>query len=281
MSGEYTKRFCCIGGDKRTEYMRRALVNVGWKESDPLQKGKLEFTNEDILILPIPSFSPDMTVRGAKDVNIRENDIFLCENIPKTVIGGVLPSGFIFKCEEKGVKVINITDRDDYAILNAVPTAEAAIMIALEQLPVSLWNTRVLVTGYGRVSQVLCDRLTAFGAKVTVAARKASDRAYAETRGAEGVDIRDIEDIVPERYRLIFNTVPFRLIDANFVSRLREDSLTVDLASLPGGCDTEAMKEYGRKWIHALSLPGRNAPETAGKILAQIIVKTVREEENA
>lgn len=280
MNGEYIKRFCCIGGDKRTEYMRRALIKVGWKESEPLKKGRLEFTDEEILILPIPSFSPDMTVRGTNGISINENDILLCENIPKTVFGGMLTSGFVFKCREKGVKVYNITDRDDYAILNAVPTAEAAIMIALEQLPVSLWNTRVLVTGYGRVSQVLCDRLTAFGAKVTVAARKAADRAYAETRGAEGVDIRDIEDVMPERYRVIFNTVPFRLIDAEFISRMREDSLTVDLASLPGGCDTEAMKQYGRKWIHALSLPGRNAPETAGNILAQIIVKTVWEEEN-
>ena len=151
-------------------------------------------------------------------------------------------------------------------------------VIAMEELTVCLWGLKILVTGYGRVSQVLCDRLTSLGGKVTVAARKNSDRAYAVTRGAESADIRDLDDIHPEKYRLIYNTVPSTVIDRDFISRVRSDVLIIDLASMPGGCDTEALEERGIKWIHALSLPGRNAPETAGNVLAETVLKIIREE---
>ncbi len=267
-------RFISIGGDKRIGYMCRCLREKGWDDQSHTWGQNGEY-KADVLILPVPAFNRENKVSGTADYTA---DDLLNIPLPSLVIGGMLPLKFAKSCENRGVKVCNITDRNDYAVLNAVPTAEAALMIAMEELPVALWKTEVLVTGYGRVAQVLCERLAALGAYVTVAARDPAALAYAGTRGMRGVSLTRTEDVDPGRYRLIFNTVPAQVVNRDVVSRLSPDSLTVDLASLPGGCDTEAMEKLGRKRIHALSLPGRNAPETAGHILAEIVERVYREQ---
>lgn len=51
-------------------------------------------------------------------------------------------------------------------IMNAVPTAEGAIQIAMEQTDVTLHGLPVLVIGHGRIGSLLARRLAALGAKV-------------------------------------------------------------------------------------------------------------------
>ena len=72
-------------------------------------------------------------------------------------------------------------------------------------------------------------------------------------------------------YDVIFNTVPEKVINASVLSALKPGALVIDLASLPGGVDKEAAEAFGVKTIHALSLPGKVAPKTAGKILCETI----------
>lgn len=54
-----------------------------------------------------------------------------------------------------GVTAINYAARADFQTANAVPTAEAALGIAMRELPVTLAGLPVLVVGYGRIGKVL------------------------------------------------------------------------------------------------------------------------------
>lgn len=45
--------------------------------------------------------------------------------------------------------------REELAIANSVPTAEGAIQLAMEELPITISGARCLITGYGRVGQAL------------------------------------------------------------------------------------------------------------------------------
>ena len=55
-------------------------------------------------------------------------------------------------------------------IANAVPTAEGAVQLAMEELPITLHGARVLVVGFGRVGKLTAHRFRALGARVSVAA---------------------------------------------------------------------------------------------------------------
>jgi dipicolinate synthase subunit A len=51
------------------------------------------------------------------------------------------------------------------------------------------------------------------------------------------------------------------------------DALIIDLASMPGGVDDGFAASKSIKVIHALSLPGKTAPVTAGKNIADAVIR--------
>ena len=63
------------------------------------------------------------------------------------------------------------------------------------------------------------------------------------------------------------------------LQRLPAGALIIDLASLPGGTDFAAAEELGLHAEHALALPGRCAPQTAGALIAQTVLAILEERE--
>ena len=94
---------------------------------------------------------------------------------------------------------------------NAVPTAEGAIQIAMEELPITIHGARALVIGYGRLGRALSQRLAGLGAKVSVAARKFADLAWAESCGYGIEHTGQLEGWLC-CYDLVVNTVPARIL---------------------------------------------------------------------
>ena len=157
---------------------------------------------------------------------------------------------------------------EEFAIKNAVPTAEAAISIAIENTPFTLWNATCIVTGYGRISRILSKMLKNMSADVTVCVRNPLQKALAE---ADGFKVTDYTGLKKRRCNILFNTVPSQVLDEDVLLSV-SPNLLIDLASLPGGCDFEAAKKLNIPAIHALSLPGKTAPDTAALITAETIL---------
>ena len=124
-----------------------------------------------------------------------------------------------------------------------MPTAEGAIQLAMEELPITLSGARCLITGYGRVGQALARLLVALGANVTVAARKFSDLARAQTLGCETLEIQHLENAGD--FDVIFNTVPVLLFSRDILQRMDRSTLLIDLASNHGGGRAAAQNHLG------------------------------------
>ncbi len=157
--------------------------------------------------------------------------------------------------------------REELSLLNAIPTAEGAVQIAMEELPVTLSGLKILIVGCGRIGSALINILKGFGADITVAVRNA--RGAAKVRIA-GVKYCCTNEISPE-YSLVFNTVPSMIFSRKLLEQFDKSTLFIDLASKPGGMDFDAAAELGIKAIWALGLPGKTAPITSGEIIADTI----------
>lgn len=157
--------------------------------------------------------------------------------------------------------------REELSLKNAVPTAEGAVQIALEELPVTLNGLRVLIVGLGRIGTSLAAILKGFGADVTAAVRNERGAAKARIAGVKHI----CSDSIEGGFGLVFNTVPELIFDRRLLSRFGDDTLFIDLASKPGGIDFEAASELGIKAVWALGLPGKTAPVTAGEIIAETV----------
>ena len=158
----------------------------------------------------------------------------------------------------------------------AVPTAEGAIQIAMEELPITLHGARALVIGCGRLCRALAPRLAGLGARVSVAARKFADLAWAESWGFGAEHTGQLQPWLCG-YDLVINTVPARVLGEAELAELRPDCLVIDLASKPGGVDLDAAARLGKRVVWALSLPGKVAPVTAGRAIQTAIYNILSE----
>ena len=180
--------------------------------------------------------------------------------------------------QEAGVELVDYFARPELTVYNAIPTAEGCIGILLAERTRTLWGTNLLLLGFGPVGQALGARLAALGANVTVCARRAEQRALAESLGLRGAELARLAALAPA-FDTVVNTIPAPVLTEPVLAALRPGSLIVDLASKPGGTDFAAAQRLGCKAIHALSLPAACAPDTAGEAVARTVLTILRERE--
>lgn len=178
--------------------------------------------------------------------------------------------------QERGLVLYDYFAREELAVANAVPTAEGALQLAMEHLPITIHNARVLVVGFGRVGRITAQRFAALGAKVSVAARRYEQLAWAQAMGFGAEHLHQLAGWLCG-YDLVINTVPAKVLTRTEMEDLKPDCLILDLASKPGGVDLEAAGELGLTVIWALGLPGKVAPVSAGAAIKSTIYNMLRE----
>ena len=67
------------------------------------------------------------------------------------------------------------------------------------------------------------------------------------------------------------------ILDKESLQLIKNDTLIIDLASAPGGIDRNAAKELKRKFIWALSLPGKVAPVTSAEFMKETLYNMFKE----
>ena len=210
------------------------------------------------LMLDVPSFTDMGVLRSGED--IRKILSMLPPDI--TVIGGNLHDLSLFTYRK-----LDLLKCPRYLATNAAITADCALRVAAPLLKTTFADTPTLILGWGRIGKCLGQLLKALGTSVTVAARKESDRAMAEALGFEAVDYLNIEGSL-SKMGLIFNTVPEPVLSERQLS-VCKNCVKIDLASKPGMEGTDV--------VIARGLPGRYAPESSGRLIAQTILHHFRE----
>ena len=179
---------------------------------------------------------------------------------------------------QAGLETVDYFRRPELAALNAVPTAEGCLCLLMQLRDRTLWQSPVLVLGYGRIGRALAERLSALGAWVTVAARSPEQRANARCAGCRAAPLEQLERLLPG-FDAVVNTIPAPVLDRTRLACLPPGALVIDLASSPGGTDFAAAKDLGVRAEHALSLPARCAPQTAGELVADTVQTILQERE--
>lgn len=282
------KTFAIIGGDKRQLYCARSMADDGYEVilggfdkvlsmrgvrlMSPIEAAQ----SAEVIILPLPS----VNVEGNVPAVFSENKIILSELAP------FLSGKRVFTAmKDKVIKkapVLNpalLSDyyaREDFVLSNAYVTAEGAVKIAMEKFEGTLNGAKILVCGFGRIGKALTRILSAFSPKLTVSARKSEDLAAIRMLGAKAV--RTDELYGEQGFDIILSTVPSLIFRPELLAKIASDAVLIDLASAPGSVDFEAAERLGIDYIHALSLPGKSSPKTAGEIIKETVYTILEEE---
>lgn len=254
-------RLLVAGGDVRMLYAAEKLSDIYDVEIIGFDKDKLSsYGNEisesfkrfgstgakaDVLLLPPVFNKKEFADVCAAMERIKDGG---------TVLLGVGGEQIEKEAESKGLRHYNYMKDEVLALANAVPTAEVALKTAMEETGRTIWGSRVLVTGFGRIGEILTDRLVKLGADVTAAARKEYDRMKIKAMGVKPSGIMPDRNLLSET-DIIFNTVPAEIFGAEEIMSLGESCIFIDLASKPGGIKKEAFSYMKCKYVWATGLP--------------------------
>lgn len=272
-----------LGGDAREVVLAEHLADLGARlrvVGLPVQginviaPGDLKsaVTGARAVILPIPGINE----AGRLHAPLAQHPLFLTAEVladltPATlVLVGMARPALREMVLGQGLRLIEILSLDEVAILNSIPSAEGAIQMAMEAMPITIHGCRALVVGLGRTGLTLARMLGALNAVTLVAARKASHLARITEMGLLPVPLQELPAYVKD-VDVVFNTVPALVLDEQVLSQLYPGALIIDLASSPGGTDFTAAEKLGLRAVLAPGLPGKVAPKTAGRILARVI----------
>lgn len=271
--------YLLIGGDKRQEYLFNVLFNKGknvdsiflFKENDVIEN--LNKINQyNVIILPIPSTTDGITLYSPSiDAKIPLSSI--TERISENAILFTSGENNFFNAS-KAKKVVNLLSDEVMTLKNAMATAEAALAILIDNTNHTIFDSEVLITGYGRISKILTRYLIALKAKVTVCARNKNARAEAKLFGAKIIGFDKLKESLP-KYQIVINTIPALIFKKEELERIDTDTLIIDLASKPGGIDFVSARQLELKVVHALSLPGKYSPKTAAEFIEEAIDNTL------
>lgn len=230
---------CVLGGDLRQVTVKKLLEEEGFKVFG-IGISEEEFLLDDIkkaeiLILPIPVSGDGITLNAPfskSKINLSEITARIDKNC--LVLGAKMPKDMENDLKSRQIAYIDYFEREELIIKNAIPTAEGVIEIALSEMPITLFESRVLVIGYGRVGKVIAEKFKALGSEVCVSARKCADFAWIKEKGMRAIHTESLENEV-SKFDLVINTVPAKILDEKVLKNVRNDALILDVASKPGG----------------------------------------------
>ena len=280
------KKFLVIGGDLRQISCAKCLQKKGYEVVlygfDNLYLSGLfagrslmeDLHQSDYVILPLPVSKDGVYLHTPLwDKKISLQEILSGVRQDALIFGGMIRQEVLL--EREGVH--DYAKNEEFLIKNAQITAEGAFNIVFSETPFSVFGSKLLITGYGRIGKILAKMAKTFGADTYVAARSVGDLSWIELSGCHPVRYEQLGDLLPHM-EIILNTVPSPVFQKSKIEKIHPDCLFVDLASVPGGIDWDSAKEAGLKTIWALSLPGKVAPYSSGKIISDTVLNLLDKE---
>jgi dipicolinate synthase subunit A len=251
------------GRDQRVaEEIRRrgGQVSLLDPRTEPVAAGLARLDHETWLVGPVGGIGPNGIVPTDAGTVVVPPD--LAARAIGVAAGSIDPTW----ARAAGTRTVPYREHPVFAWANAVPTAEGALHWALTASPAVLLGMAVAVAGYGRVGQVLADRLRAVGARVVVLSADPVERARARAFGFEARPLATGGSPVT----LLFNTVPVPVLEAETVAGLAPKAV-LDLASYPGGFTADAQAFLGTRLERRPGLPADIAPDTAASVVVDTL----------
>lgn len=282
----YQYDYAIVGGDLRQAYLSEILRNKGYRvltcgvnrkpdrDNSPEKEEIAKIVEQAKHIIgPIPLMNKENNISHKFEMDdLSVSDLISLLKQGQQLFAGCIPASILDLAREKGIACFDFMKMDSIAVLNSIATAEGIIAEAIIKYPSNLHDSHALVLGYGRCGKTLADKLRYLTKTTTVSLRNSAQEAVANAYGLETVMLKDLDQII-HRYDIIFNSIPYLVLDYPLLQHIKKGAMILDIASNPGGVNFEAAKQLGINAALYPSLPGKYSPKSSAEILADYIIK--------
>lgn len=239
--------------DKRNYFAKEILSEKREVKAYNGKNGELK--QGDVLI-----FSP------AKKIDLNE-----ALSLPRgiTVYTGNVCEQILKIFKEKYITVKNFLDDEKFTLKNAKLTAEGVLGLIIENTPKSLFETKILILGGGRISKALAVLLNKLNVSCAVTSFTKSEYYNAFYYSSEQYFGKEYVKEVG-LYDVIVNTRPVFFVGKEVIDKIKENTLFIETAS------TECLNKKDVKnflYFPAPALPQKFCPLSAGRIIAEKVLE--------
>lgn len=204
-------------------------------------------------------FSPSKRFNEDELLSLNNNSILICGRIAEE-------QNYIL--EQKKITHKNILNDEIFAIENAVQTAEATLMLMIRATNLSMYDMKISILGYGRVGKSVAELYKSIGLDFDIYTDDYYERANARLCKCGVYPLAK----APGNVDVIINTIPAKILTINKLQRVKKSCYILDLSSY-ASCDNSDISALGLLYDNALGLPGKYSPKSAGRILAEAILR--------
>ncbi len=260
-----------IGGDARQIYCAGRLAFEPGFTVRRFALGTEDILGEvapcDVLRLP---YYPILGVTIAGSVGEYGEEVSLSDAMKLIKDGGAVFAGKLGAETTDSLKVRNITVHNWFSdetltLANAKLIAEGASQIITKNAPGGVSGSKILILGKGRVASACSELFGRMGAEVSLAAR------------SQEHPTNFISPEIIAEADVIVNTIPARVFDEPQLGNVKKGAFILELASKPYGIDFDKARKLEIPAILASGVPGKYTPDEAGRVLAESVLRSLKE----
>ena len=167
------------------------------------------------------------------------------------------------------IRFVNLSRQEKYRRINSQLTAEGALSLTISSTEKALFDSSVLILGYGNLGSALCETFLPHCKRLTVTAFTLAEMSDA----GQKYQTYFKKEFVPhlKEYDVIINTVPHNILSRKDVYEISENALYLELASKPYGVDPADGVAMKAKYVLGNALPDKYSAKTAGDALAACV----------
>ena len=188
------------------------------------------------------------------------------------LISGMIP--------EKNKKIIienkncmlDLLKDESYTIANAKITVEGIIKYLIENTKISIFNSKILVLGYGRIGKILCNVLKNFSENIYCMPNDVIEMELLKAN-AINVILNDNLEKFLEKFEIIINTVPKLILTEKKLNLTNKEVFILDVASKPGGIDRDFAEKNNINYLWKLGIPAEISPVACAQKIKEMIYK--------
>lgn len=241
--------------DRRLPFVEKFLKNKGYETALFSEENIVNICAKDVVILP-PAF--------------KWNE-YIASKMPKdiTIFGGAISEELKTQFASKNIKYINFMSNEDFVLKNATLTAEGMLCDLILNTKNSMFESNILILGSGRVAKAVGYLFYKLGLSFDFAMRNEKEYNHAKLFAKKCILGDDYKEQL-KNYDIVINTIPVVLFNQKDVEKFKKDCYVFELASKQ--C-LEGVEVKDFNYILCPALPSKYVPETAGKLMIDVIEK--------
>lgn len=235
--------------DKRGIEISRRFLKEGFYVSDNINDIKYA----KLIYLGLKGIDHQNRVTHQDRICYIEDNVF--ENLnDKAIVFTIVENEVLRRLSLKyDFQYISLLDDESFININSIMSAEGLISYMIEKIKKPIFQSHIMILGYGHCGKCIAERLKDFQPTITIVARNKDLKEEIEGLGYQFQLLSNVSYDAD----IVINTIPHPIIDKELLKKMKKDIMLFDIASFPYGIDHHEAIKLGLDSYIVPSIPSK------------------------